>query len=362
MVPIFVISISFIILAQSINVRWKKFSPTKVYAYVDDCKNWNDASDFCNTTLGAQLASVHLLEQRTFIVNWMLNLDPSTGSCATPSPLTGHGYGIWLGGLHNGTNTSNERTTSVHWFDGTVTPFTDIEWDSGEPNYYEGGRQRGIGLHYPNFKFHTADLGDIGNAFVCQAIVETPSPTTTIPTTQNPSTNPTAYPIAVPTTLRSAEVEEETTTEEPDLFEKHDHVHDHQETLLHGIIWPLAGIGGALIVLFSIVWILCCCCRCRKKTHYAESKVEPTPLVPAHHMLPLTVHYSSSGQANVTQNISTETKGGNPNLMDDEFIVGSDTEDNHETMRQDERNEGDSARALSPVEYDIGEVEDTSQV
>eukprot|EP01083_Nonionella_stella_P311166 1108489_1 len=184
------------------SISWESFSPTKAYVYINDCKDYTDAKTHC-VQLGGQLASAHLLEQRTFIVNM---IQAPTGSCLS---WPRGGYGIWLGGLHNGTSSSNFDTTSVEWFDGTVTPFKDMDWDAGdpenEPDFYQGEHHLGIGLRYPNLKFHTTYLGDSGCAYVCQKIIETPSPTetttTAVPTTHHPTTfTPTALPTKVPTT------------------------------------------------------------------------------------------------------------------------------------------------------------------
>eukprot|EP01084_Bolivina_argentea_P091528 164765_1 len=123
----FVIIISSIILAKS-TVTQMQYSPTKAHAYVNDCMTWNGAMNYCSNTLNGELASAHLPEERAFIID-MIDRAP-TGTC------TGWllGQGIWLGGNHNGSPSRPFSTTSVEWFDGTVTPFSDLIWDFLEPN------------------------------------------------------------------------------------------------------------------------------------------------------------------------------------------------------------------------------------
>eukprot|EP01083_Nonionella_stella_P301364 1033462_1 len=202
---------------------WYPLSGTqKEYMYYAECMNWNNAQSYC-TSLGGQLASLTLPVDREFIRKIITQM-PS-GSCTS---WPNSGKGIWLGGLHNGTWQSDETTTSVLWFDGTVTPFTDIAWDSNEPNNYQGGNHEGIGIHYPHMTYHTTYLGDSGCAFVCQRIVATaPNPTigpTDVPTkyptihpTDRPSTNPTNTPTRVPTHVLTANPSKVPTTKPTDV-------------------------------------------------------------------------------------------------------------------------------------------------
>eukprot|EP01083_Nonionella_stella_P301363 1033458_1 len=203
---------------------WYPLSGTqKEYMYYAECMNWNNAQSYC-TSLGGQLASLTLPVDREFIRKIITQM-PS-GSCTS---WPNSGKGIWLGGLHNGTWQSDETTTSVLWFDGTVTPFTDIAWDSNEPNNYQGGNHEGIGIHYPHMTYHTTYLGDSGCAFVCQRIVATaPNPTigpTDVPTkyptihpTDRPSTNPTNTPTRVPTHVPTANPSKDPTTKPTDVL------------------------------------------------------------------------------------------------------------------------------------------------
>eukprot|EP01083_Nonionella_stella_P164428 544143_1 len=176
-----------------ISVIYSTTHKTKEYLYYNHCMDWNRAQSYC-LNWGGQLASLTLLSERTYVNN--LIKEPPIGSCTN---WIDHGVGIWLGALYNGTSSS-----TVHWFDGTVTPFSDLIWDLFEPNNYANQVEAGIGLQYPNLKWHTAYLGDVGNGFVCQLI--TTDPPTPVPTdspthdpTHDPTIDPTYDPTADPT-------------------------------------------------------------------------------------------------------------------------------------------------------------------
>eukprot|EP01084_Bolivina_argentea_P199193 340898_1 len=105
-----------------ISVIYSTTHKTKEYLYYNHCMDWNSAQSYC-LNWGGQLASLTLLSERTYVNN--LIKEPPIGSCTN---WTDHGVGIWLGALYNGTSSS-----TVHWFDGTVTPFNDIDWDTNQP-------------------------------------------------------------------------------------------------------------------------------------------------------------------------------------------------------------------------------------
>eukprot|EP01083_Nonionella_stella_P026942 74148_1 len=177
------LTISYLLWTANSANEWIVFSSTKVYMYINQCMNWTDAQAYCLSQNG-EVASAHLPTQRTFITN--IIDDTPSGTCTE----WGHTHtgrtatALWLGGLHNATNTSTFETTSILWFDGTSTPFHDIDWDEDQPENYHIHDHKAIGLHWTNRKFQIAFLGDIGRAFVCQR-------TSTIPTftTANLSTS-----------------------------------------------------------------------------------------------------------------------------------------------------------------------------
>eukprot|EP01083_Nonionella_stella_P293425 997853_1 len=168
--------------------------------YNPECMNWDNAQAWCvNWSTRATLASLTTQAERDYVVNTLIDESPK-GSC---SSWPASGYGIWAGGMNDGSSKTTFATTSQVWPDGTTTPFTEIDWDTNEPNNYLNGMDEGIGIHYPNLKFHTVYVKTSMLAVVCtiNSIAATVVQTTTAePTKPSQTPTTTAGPTRSPTT------------------------------------------------------------------------------------------------------------------------------------------------------------------
>uniref|UniRef100_A0A3Q2T655 C-type lectin domain-containing protein n=1 Tax=Fundulus heteroclitus TaxID=8078 RepID=A0A3Q2T655_FUNHE len=94
---------------------WYSFND-RCYKYVATLMTWGDAEQHC-VSQGANLVSIHSLQEENFVKRLISNFDPAQKS-------------NWIG------LSDAQKDGTFFWSDGSKLSFT--YWDAGEPNNYKG--------------------------------------------------------------------------------------------------------------------------------------------------------------------------------------------------------------------------------
>ncbi|XP_047240222.1 ladderlectin-like [Girardinichthys multiradiatus] len=118
----------------------------RCYKYVATLMTWGEAEQHC-LSQGANLVSIHSLQEENFVKTLIRNFDPAQGV-------------NWIG------LTDAQKEGAYFWSDGSKLTFS--FWNAGEPNNF-GGSESCVHTNRDSAKKWNDTLCTIKQAFVCKA-------------------------------------------------------------------------------------------------------------------------------------------------------------------------------------------------